>query len=206
MSQHCPELLRSVVTDGVTIGHPCCSVHNCKVPLSNMKRRFCDTHILLESQCAVQTCTNIVISGQRTCHAHGDIERSHFAAGKGMFQLQRRYERQRQRNTELEIDPRLANIELDDKREELEDDEQVEVTMRGDARKGNGDIKAVFGRRRTSNQEVAVTSCGVIIGHGTFYGAEGPMGVIVRPSPSSWHLLTATMLFTRNSGIVSSHV
>ena len=27
--------LRSVVVDGVTIGHPCCSVHNCTIPLDS---------------------------------------------------------------------------------------------------------------------------------------------------------------------------
>jgi hypothetical protein len=40
-------------------------------------------------------------------------------------------------------------------------------------------IKATFGRKRTAYQELAVLSCGVIIGRTTLYGSEAPSGVIV---------------------------
>lgn len=80
-------LVRSVVTDGITIGHPCCSSYNCKIPLSNMKKRFCDQHSDLERQCCAKDCSASVSGGYQTCKQHRQVELSHFAAGKGMFQL-----------------------------------------------------------------------------------------------------------------------
>ena len=41
-------------------------------------------------------------------------------------------------------------------------------------------IRAQFGRRRTHNEQIVVTPCGVIIGRETFYGAEGVGSVVVR--------------------------
>lgn len=77
------------------------------------------------------------------------------------------------------MDPRLASINLDPGTGELDDDDQVNVTLPADATAGTRRIKASFGWQRTNNEEVAVTSCGVVLGRGTFHVAEGPMGVIV---------------------------
>ncbi|KAI9568614.1 hypothetical protein HD554DRAFT_2022001 [Boletus coccyginus] len=42
----------AVITDGIYIGHPCCSAYNCKVLLSGDKDHFCHIHIHLEGICA----------------------------------------------------------------------------------------------------------------------------------------------------------
>ena len=51
-------------------------------------------------------------------------------------------------------------------------------SLRG-ASTGNRPARARFGRKRTHNEELCVTSCGVIVGRATFYGSEAPNGVRV---------------------------
>ncbi|KIK33014.1 hypothetical protein CY34DRAFT_110776 [Suillus luteus UH-Slu-Lm8-n1] len=48
-----------VVTDGVTVGHPCCAVPRCTNPLANNRHRYCSinpAHKRLELVCAVEGC------------------------------------------------------------------------------------------------------------------------------------------------------
>ncbi|KAJ7662582.1 hypothetical protein DFH06DRAFT_987125 [Mycena polygramma] len=39
-----PEKLHVLVIDGITIGHPCCGVHDCPEPLITNRHRFCSGH------------------------------------------------------------------------------------------------------------------------------------------------------------------
>ncbi|KAF8815547.1 hypothetical protein BYT27DRAFT_7225037 [Phlegmacium glaucopus] len=45
------------VMDGMTLGHPCCTVHNCKTPLATSCDRYCPTHHSLSNICAINNCT-----------------------------------------------------------------------------------------------------------------------------------------------------
>lgn len=67
-------------------------------------------------------------------------------------------------------------------------DADVEVDEHGvcdeKSAKGNRPVRAQFGRKKTHNEELCVTSCGVIIGRATFYGSEAPNGVRVSPYSS----------------------
>lgn len=48
-----------VVTDGITVGRPCCAVPHCKNPLTSTRDRFCSadpSHKQLELICAVEGC------------------------------------------------------------------------------------------------------------------------------------------------------
>ncbi|KAF8545581.1 hypothetical protein OG21DRAFT_1370836, partial [Imleria badia] len=78
-----------MVTDGVCIGHPCCSQHNCKVPLHKSKDRFCPVHANLESVCSIVDCERPVLEGLLTCDnvEHQEIERLHREKGQSRFQL-----------------------------------------------------------------------------------------------------------------------
>lgn len=59
--------VRSVVVDGVTVGHPCCMVHNCTEPLRSTRNKFCQVHWNQESICAVVGCSEPVSPGFQTC-------------------------------------------------------------------------------------------------------------------------------------------
>ncbi|KAF8574954.1 hypothetical protein K439DRAFT_1649684 [Ramaria rubella] len=55
------------VTDGITVGHPCCCVHDCKVPLEHHHHRFCPTHRHFNDLCQVKGCAFPTELGHRTC-------------------------------------------------------------------------------------------------------------------------------------------
>lgn len=87
--------IRSTVTDGITIGRPCCTVHDFPEPLRHVKKRFCQLHEHLDNICSVMTCTTIAETGFRTCKdpEHRKLEVNYYQQGKAMFQLKHRLER-----------------------------------------------------------------------------------------------------------------
>lgn len=187
-------LLRSAVTDGVTIGHPCCAVPDCKEDLSNMKSRYCIGHQQQELKCAIIRCLDNTSPGRRTCTGQEcrELERLHYAQGTGMFQCKRRLAGLRLPHQEYDVtpvDPALSALFPDYQREvdgtvtEVVDeiDEAVELEIecedRGLGRKTT--LKAQFGRSRTYCEVACVLSCGTIIGRGTMHRSEAPNGIIV---------------------------
>ncbi|KAJ7744876.1 hypothetical protein B0H16DRAFT_1889524 [Mycena metata] len=88
-------VVRSTVTDGITIGSPCCAVHDCLEPLVSVKHRYCTLHRALDKQCAVTTCERDSETGFRTCPdpEHRRLESYDYLQGKAMFQLKHRLER-----------------------------------------------------------------------------------------------------------------
>src|SRR5882724_9152807 len=75
---------RSVVTDGISMGHPCCAVHNCKEPLKRNNHVFCAQHSHLQGKCAVETCEAPIEPNFRTCTipSHQNAEAQYFERGK----------------------------------------------------------------------------------------------------------------------------
>ncbi|KDQ49879.1 hypothetical protein JAAARDRAFT_142789 [Jaapia argillacea MUCL 33604] len=165
--------LRAVVTDGVTLGHPCCRVHDCKTPLESQRDTYCPHHDALKKKCAVDTCVNEIEAGFQTCPLpdHRTLEDNHREQNRAMFQLKRRLENLKISQTEdslrTEDGGTVAGDELDD------------VQCEGKPEEGNRKYRAQFGRRRTHNEELCVATCGVILGRATFFGSEGPNGVRV---------------------------
>ncbi|KAJ7107369.1 hypothetical protein C8R44DRAFT_561705, partial [Mycena epipterygia] len=84
--------ISACTTDGVTVGHPCCGVHDCKIPLANQRAWFCPIHSGLQFVCAVNDCHNKLEAGWRTCtdsnHRAFEVERR--TKGKAMFVLRAR--------------------------------------------------------------------------------------------------------------------
>ncbi|KZV79158.1 hypothetical protein EXIGLDRAFT_820929 [Exidia glandulosa HHB12029] len=160
--------IRSVVTDGITMGHPSCGSHNCQNPLPNMRARFCVAHAGLESLCAARDngvpCARPCEQGRRTCAlaAHRKLEDGYVAQGRAMFQLRRRLEKLKVSQTNSALP---ATIDYAD-------------VCEGKPESGNRQLRAKFGRSRTHNEELCVASCGVILGRATFFGSEAPTSVI----------------------------
>ncbi|KAG2141394.1 uncharacterized protein EDB93DRAFT_1089446, partial [Suillus bovinus] len=67
-----------VIMDGITVGHPCCGIHNCHEPLSNNCNRFCPDHLMTHLRiCTIVDCECSVILSTRTCDdpTHQAIEK-----------------------------------------------------------------------------------------------------------------------------------
>jgi len=176
--------LRSVVVDGVTVGHPCCSEHDCPIPLQSSRDRYCPVHAHLSGLCVAISCNETAEANFKTCtHPdHRNLETKYNMAARAMFQLRHRLERaSRQTHDSLPTD--FAADDGDGfEGSSGRDDQEVEVTVddcNGKPSNGNRTVRARFGRRRTHNDELCVASCGVILGRKTFYGSEAPSAVRV---------------------------
>ena len=178
--------LRSVVVDGVTVGHPCCAEHDCHYSLKSSRDRYCSYHAHLSNRCVVVSCNTPAEDHFKTCSDpdHRALETKYNMAAKAMFQLRRRLERV---NSSQTHDALATGLDSDKGTEDIEgsgigEDQDTEVTMDfcdGKLATGNQRVRARFGRRRTHNDELCVASCGVILGRTTFYGSEAPSAVRV---------------------------
>ncbi|KZO93021.1 hypothetical protein CALVIDRAFT_486523, partial [Calocera viscosa TUFC12733] len=141
--------LTCAITDGVSIGRPCCAIHNCPNALSSNRARYCSSHSTLESICAVEGCDQRVEDGLRTCSLaeHMLLESNYKAIGQSFNLLK----------TQLQ----LEEVEVATKNVEAKRTEKKDVKP-----------MARFARRRTHNEQLVVRPCGIILARGTFYGAE----------------------------------
>jgi hypothetical protein len=182
-----------VVIDGVTIGHPCCSVHNCHIPLSKNRDRYCKHHQDSAGTCAIIGCSTPIVSNSKTCadKDHQAIEKIHMERGQSRFQLQERLTRARVAHPNDSLGKEVTNIsELADVDE---DNEEFELLMgkmtstqanhtSGLANSQKKKVRAQFGRKRTHNEQIIVAPCGMIMARETFFGAEAVSSVVVSDS------------------------
>ena len=127
-------------------------------------------------------------------------------AGKSVFQLRNRLPEQPRKTSELRkeisstvelgLEKSAENVDDLDGDLEFEDlavssrgtgdgtqaegmNEDILVKCTGKDKDGNVKRRARFGRRWTHNEQLVVSSCGVIIARATFFGSEAPNGVKV---------------------------
>ncbi|PPQ78706.1 hypothetical protein CVT24_002284 [Panaeolus cyanescens] len=126
---------------------------------ANVRHIYCPKHFNLNKKCCAVACSDDAEPGFRTCtlSEHRQLETWLREENKAMFQLKRRLART---GGQLEIDE-TADAEMCSGKEET----------------GNRAPHARFGRRLTHNEELCVTSCGIILERATFYGSEAPNGV-----------------------------
>jgi len=177
--------------DGISLGHPTCAHHNCKIPLTTSRDRYCVGHRDLSNICAIKGCDSPVLEGKRTCGdpSHQEVERIYILQGESRVQLQEKLKRQRVSHPNDALpDDDLDVAELIDDEEEEEFDVTDENLIHG-VHEGVSDprgasplrtvglgnkkrISARFGRKRTHNEQILVAPCGMILARETFYGAE----------------------------------
>ncbi|KAI0311591.1 hypothetical protein OF83DRAFT_1068546 [Amylostereum chailletii] len=167
-----------VVTDGITIGRPCCSVHDCQGDLPSQQARFCLAHSAKIEECAVDGCTASVEQGYRTCpeEQHRKLEALGDEGHTAMFQLRRRAQRHGVLQPEESI---LSSSGTDEVLQDngLDVDEDGICPEKDEA--GNTKLRARFSRRRTHGEQLCVATCGVILGRATMYGSEAVSAVRV---------------------------
>lgn len=140
-------MLRSAVTDGVALGHPCCGVHDCKELLRSQRNHHCDDHKDKDSMCAIITCSNRIEPKHTTCSEpeHRKLETRGVEAHTAMFQLRRRLERLKIYHPDDEQD----TLETDDGGTAMAAGEVFEIAAEDHPSKpetGNQKIRARFGR------------------------------------------------------------
>jgi len=176
-----------VVIDGVTVGRPCCSVHNCKTPLANNRNRFCPRHLALANICTVVDCHAPVVDGKKTCSdpMHSEVKCIHAERGQALFHL-----KQRLWQTHIGHPSNVVPEEIDPPSISALDDEQdfhigssgrVMPSVMG-GQTSMKKLHAKLGRNRTHNEQVILTPCGLILARETFYGAEVIPTVVVSSS------------------------
>ena len=161
-----------VVIDGVTVGCPCCSIHNCKIPLENNRHRFCPKHTAQNLICSIVSCDSPVVAESRTCSDpnHQEVERIYSERGQARFQLKERLQRARVAHpNDAVAEENSIEADIDEEAEDFE----VGNSQRTEKKR----IHAQFGRKRTHNEQIIVAPCGMIIARKTFYGAPGAEGV-----------------------------
>lgn len=170
------ERLSACVTDGVTVGHVCCGVADCQIPLANQSAWFCPAHSKLQFICAVAGCEHRSGIGWRTCDnpTHRAFEEQRRTKGKAMFVLRAR----QARNTgQAEPRPPTSDMDyLDEVPEEEDQDPPTAPTPSNDLVK----IRGRLSRRWTHNEQLIVRCCGIILSRATFFGSEAITSVKVR--------------------------
>lgn len=159
----------AVVMDGVTIGHPCCSVHECKIPLASKKHRFCPAHAAEGLLCQIVGCANPAEQPSfRSCAdpSHRALDIAANERSKSFFQLTERLKR-----AKVSHPANAVATEAIPEDEAGSDLDEAECSTKPDT--GNVKLRALWTRKQTHNEQLAVRPCGVIIGRETFHGSEG---------------------------------
>lgn len=132
----------------------------------------------------VKDCANPKAASSQVCHLreHQEIEKARKLRGKSQFQLKERLKRQGV--------TQLTNSSSTEPHELGDDDEIGPRIDEGKSEKGNSNHTALFGRRRTHNEQLVVCCCGVIIARRTFFGSEAVSKVVVSTNfPNECHIL-----------------
>lgn len=154
--------------DGVTVGHNCCGVHECKIPLQSKRDRFCPEHQDNDNICRITDCNRRSERPYRSCSIpeHRALDLANRERGQSFFQLRQRLERQR-----VAL-PSNSLGSLDKNTTELDDDDDGDDNCDEKSDKGNNKLRAQWARRKTHNEQLIVRTCGVVIARQTFYGSE----------------------------------
>jgi hypothetical protein len=209
--------------DGLTLGHPCCAHHNCHIPLTTIRDRYCITHRELNNICNIKGCSKRVAEGKMTCDnpVHQEVERIHNLRGQSQFQLQEKLKHTHVSHLNdavaEDVDPAML---LDEDEEEFE--LELQVVNKSDsvhgATEGYSDprgaspsntnkkkFSAQFGRKHTHNEQILVAPCGMILARETFFGAEAISTCAVR-AQIFFPYMVSSILMSLSAGIYQTHI
>jgi hypothetical protein len=109
---------------------------------------------------------------------HAALERRHKQRGTAFFQLRGKLQRV---GVALPVDSDAAQPTAEEVEEtEIQEDGGASCPTKPET--GNRKIRALFGRRRTHNEQIMVRPCGVIVARQTFFGSETTPQTVVSDS------------------------
>ncbi|KAF8869217.1 hypothetical protein CPB84DRAFT_1694640, partial [Gymnopilus junonius] len=161
-----------ILSNGITIGHPCCGVRHCTESLENVKRdQFCPGHKYRLEICAVEGCEEKVVPDFLTCAlaSHRELEEKRKLHNSTNFQLQSQVQRSTVSNPpdeEVMQSLREDGEALDDGIEEKvlpSTAPQEPMACPQKLETGNQCIRACFGHSQTHNEQLLVHPCGMIV-------------------------------------------
>jgi hypothetical protein len=138
--------IQAAVADGDTIGHQCCGVHDCVIPLSSSRDRYCPNYKSKDSECAVTDCFNTRRTKFQTCEIgdHQALESTYYHEGKSIMQLRARAEQAGVYTPTDSLQPSMTEGPFNPEDQECE----------GKSDAGNRKLKAHFGRCWTHNEQL----------------------------------------------------
>ncbi|KAJ3500050.1 hypothetical protein NLJ89_g9962 [Agrocybe chaxingu] len=142
----------AIVSDGITIGHPCCNVAHCMEPLPNKRSRFCVGHKYLNNKCSVEACSFPIAPDLLTCN-----NPEHISIFQD-YEIRKSANFQQKGQLSLEEEGSLAKSSAE--------------TCPQKSAAGNRPLRARFGCRQTHNEQLMVHPCGIIVAWATFFGSE----------------------------------
>ncbi|KDQ11488.1 hypothetical protein BOTBODRAFT_35366 [Botryobasidium botryosum FD-172 SS1] len=167
--------MQAAVSDGDTIGHYCCGVHNCRNPLPNIRAFWCHEHVSMADICAAKGCDILREVPHRTCPnpEHRALEKQYYARGKSLFVLRNRLEAARAFTSSLDTMP-VDPVTLAEECSTIEgaDNDNADMSSSDPEVKMGKRLRAQFARKRTSNEQLIMRPCGVIVSRTTCFGSE----------------------------------
>ncbi|EIW56144.1 uncharacterized protein TRAVEDRAFT_129214 [Trametes versicolor FP-101664 SS1] len=167
--------IQYAVGDGLSMGRPCCAVHDCKINLATKRDIYCPIHApLFAHLCAVLSCGKPAAVGFQTCglSEHRALEDAYRKDGsRAIHQLRARL---------LDLHTAGQDGDADDEvliiKQRLGNDD-TSPACDSKAEGTTTTLKARFGRRRTHNEQLVERPCGVILSRATFFGSEAVSAV-----------------------------
>ncbi|EIW85984.1 hypothetical protein CONPUDRAFT_44027, partial [Coniophora puteana RWD-64-598 SS2] len=201
------ESCQPVVSDGLTIGHPCCKTFRCTKSLDKIRNHWCPGCAkLCADQCAVENCVRKIVptdNTKMTCddETHVEMERKTVQRGQSMFVLTSRLTRSRISAPDFDAetdDDALVWYEVDalNRVTQRVDSHPVNVGVSdADADRPDRQIKPasapalcpsktpkrqriLLARRRTACEVTLIRPCGIILQRATMFGAEAVSNVL----------------------------
>lgn len=186
------KIMRAVVTDGVTLGYWCCSAseaqlraldpnstaNHCDQYLARVIDRYCPAHTrLLKNICPAQPCVNKVVAGKPTCSdpEHEAAYLEFKEQNTSLFGLPRRMKRP---NTHIRLDPSVlispntGEVNITDEYLMNSEVQEREHESARDGGESQPTKKPLLSRKRTHNEQLVVSPCGMVLARKTFYKSE----------------------------------
>jgi hypothetical protein len=113
---------------------------------------------------------------------HAALEKRHKQRGTAFFQLRGKLQRA---SVAQPVDSDAAQPTAEEVEETEIQEGEGGLSCPSKPETGNRKIRALFGRRRTHNEQIMIRPCGVIVARQTFFGSETTPQTVVSPSAPS---------------------